>query len=169
MNVKFPPRTPGYPLGYPLPVDFKSEHVTDTLPWPDLTPMDASVYATLVGPREYFLPYLKHKSTATNDHLRNFLMIEGDHSGHLIKQLVERPDVAAEIRGKADNGPDPVSFHHRILFEEPSGGTGDMNVASRAGRPERQGHRVRDDVYIDTVPQRSRGFPRALRSPRRRS
>jgi hypothetical protein len=93
-----------------------------------------------------------------NDHLLKLLVVEDDqHPAHRTEELVEWLDEVAEIRLKPDNKSGPASFYYRILFDEPFGGTGVVNIARRIRRLERQGHMVRD-ADLDIVLQRLRRF-----------
>ena len=93
-----------------------------------------------------------------NDHLLKLLVVDNDQNReHLTEELLEWLDEVAEIRFKPDNKSGPASFYYRILFDEPFGGTGVVNIARRIRRFERQGYRMRD-ADLNDVLQRFRQF-----------
>jgi hypothetical protein len=93
-----------------------------------------------------------------NDHLLKLLVVEDDQSPeHWTNELLEWLDEVAEIRLKPENKTGQTSFYYRILFDEPFGGTGVLNVARRIRRLERQGYKVRD-ADLDNVLQQLRQF-----------
>ena len=93
-----------------------------------------------------------------NAHLLKLLVVEDDHNPeHWTEELLEWLDEVAEIRLRPDNKAGSASFYYRILFDEPFGGTGVVNIARRIRRLERQGYTIRD-VDLDNVLQRLRQF-----------
>jgi hypothetical protein len=87
-----------------------------------------------------------------NDHLLKLLVVEDDqNSEHWTKELLEWLDEVAEIRLKPGNQAGPASFYYRILFDEPFGGTGVVNIARRIRRLERQGYKMRDADLNDVL------------------
>ena len=93
-----------------------------------------------------------------NDHLLKLLVVADDHNpDHWTEELLECLDEVAEIRLKPDNKSGPASFYYRILFDEPFGGTGVVNIARRIRRLERQGVAT-PDADLDIVLQRLRQF-----------
>jgi hypothetical protein len=93
-----------------------------------------------------------------NDHLLKLLVVEdAQNPEHWTEELLEWLDEVAEIRLKPDNKSGPASFYYRILFDEPFGGTGVVNIARRIRRLERQGYTMRD-AELDIVLQRLRQF-----------
>ena len=93
-----------------------------------------------------------------NDHLLKLLVVEdGQNPEHWTQELLEWLDEVAEIRLKPDNKAGPASFYYRILFDEPFGGTGVVNIARRIRRLERQGYKMRD-ADLNVVLQRLRRF-----------
>jgi len=93
-----------------------------------------------------------------NDHFLQLLLVE-DTPGreHWMKELLESLDEVAEIRLKPDNKTGPAAFYYRILFDEPFGGTDEVNVARRIRRLERQGYTLLDDD-LNNVLQRLQRF-----------
>jgi hypothetical protein len=93
-----------------------------------------------------------------NDQLLKLLIVEDDQSPeHWTKELLEWLDEVAEIRLKPDNKAAQASFYYRILFDEPFGGTGVVNIARRIRRLERQGYKMRD-ADLNIVLQQLRRF-----------
>jgi hypothetical protein len=87
-----------------------------------------------------------------NDHLLKLLVVDDDQNvKHWLAELLEWLDEVAEIRLKPDNRLGPASFYYRILFDEPFGGTGMMNIARRIRRLERQGYTLRQDIDLNVA------------------
>ena len=87
-----------------------------------------------------------------NDHLLKLLVVDDDQNvKHWRAKLLEWLDEVAEIRLKPENKLGPASFYYRILFDEPFGGTGMMNIARRIRRLERQSYTLRKDIDLNVA------------------